>query len=281
MRGRLVSRGNASKTRASLPQATVERNRREVVAFCQQCCKFTNFRHNKGEIGLLPLMVRLLIDTYRTAKHQPGRLRGELTSQEIKKYVAMCLKPGRSTGSDRCPNELMKTMTDREFQIVKMWVKEILTEDTGRQRETMTGTISQLHKGGDTNKPTDQRPVVLLNSMYQLLNYVMNELLEKIVEPANILEPGQGGGRQGRCVSINMQKVHFIQHEARRQGRRVYQVDIDFKNAFNAMSQGALWQVMRMFKISDLTYQSRYMKAPLLGWPQTMRKVRHSPSIQV
>jgi len=45
-------------------------------------------------------MVRLLIDTYRTAEHQPGRLRRELTSQEIKKYVAMCLKPGKSTGPD-------------------------------------------------------------------------------------------------------------------------------------------------------------------------------------
>jgi len=67
-------------------------------------------------------MVRLLIDTYRTAEHPPCRLRGEITSQEVKKYVAMCLKPGKSTGPDRCPNELTKTMTDEEFQIVKMWV---------------------------------------------------------------------------------------------------------------------------------------------------------------
>ena len=37
-------------------------------------------------------MMRLLTDTYRTAEHQPGRLRGELTSQEINKYVEMCLK---------------------------------------------------------------------------------------------------------------------------------------------------------------------------------------------
>ena len=59
-----------------------------------------------------------------------GRLREELTSQEIKKYVAMCLKSGKSTGQDRCSNELTKTMTDEEFQIVKMWVTAILTEDT-------------------------------------------------------------------------------------------------------------------------------------------------------
>jgi len=95
---------------------TVEQNRRELVVFCQQCWQFLNFRQNKGEISTLPLMVRLLIDTYRTAEHQPGRLRGELTSQEIKKYVAMCLKPGKSTGPDRCPNELIKTMKDEEFQ---------------------------------------------------------------------------------------------------------------------------------------------------------------------
>ena len=49
-----------------------------------------------------------------------------------------------------------------------------------------------------------------------------------------------------------MQKVQFIQQEARRQGKRVYRVDIDFKNAFNAMSQAALSQVMRMFKIPDV-----------------------------
>jgi len=124
--------------------------------------------HNEGEIGILLLMVRLLIDTYRTAEHQPGRLKGELTSQDIKTYVAMCLKAGKSAGPDRYPNELTKTITDEEFQIVKMWVNVILTEDTSRQRETMNGTISQLYKGGGTNRPSDQRPsgqrpVVLLN----------------------------------------------------------------------------------------------------------------------
>jgi len=106
------------------------------------------------------------------------------------------LKPSKNTGPDRCPNELTKTMTDEEFQIVQMWVDEILTQDTSRQRATMNGTTSQRHKGGGTNKTSDQRPVVLLNSEYQLLNYVINERLKKIVEQASILESGQGGGKQ-------------------------------------------------------------------------------------
>jgi len=95
---------------------------------------------------------------------------------------------------------------------------------------------------------------IMISNVYPLLNYVINQRLKKTIEPANILEPGQGAGpgRQGCCVGISMPKVHFIQQEARRQGKRAYRVDIDFKNAFNAMSHAALWQVMRILKIPDV-----------------------------
>jgi len=157
-------RGNASKTRqASLPHTTVEQNRRELVAFCQQCWQFTNSSNSKGKIGILPLMMRLLIDNFRTAEHQLGPSRGELTRQDIQNYVSMCLKIGKSTGKnpDRCQNELKKTWTmmDEKFQIVKMWMNGILTKDTSRQRATMNGAISQLLKDRGTNEMLDQRPV--------------------------------------------------------------------------------------------------------------------------
>jgi len=48
-----------------------------------------------------------------------GRLRGALTSQEIAKYVEHCVKPGKAPGPDKCPNELLKTMSDEEFLIVQ------------------------------------------------------------------------------------------------------------------------------------------------------------------
>ena len=119
--------GNASETRSNLPQSTVEHNRRELVAFCQQCWQFTDFRHGKGAIGKLQLFTDLGIDCFRTAEDTLGRLRGAFTNEEIKKYVEQCLKPGKSSGPDKCPNELLKTMTDEEFVIVQEWVNEILT----------------------------------------------------------------------------------------------------------------------------------------------------------
>jgi len=108
---------------------------------------------------------------------------------------------------------------------VQAWVNEILTLlkktiDTARQiHSTINSTIFQLHKGGSTNKTSDQRPVVLVNSGYQLLNYIINKRLKRIVEQTIVLEPGQGGGRQGRSVNINMPKMHFVTHEAHRQGK--------------------------------------------------------------
>jgi len=86
---------------------------------------------------------------------------------------------------------------------------------------------------------------------------------------------------QGWSVNINMQKMHFVPHEAHRQGKRVYRVDIDLKNAFNAMSQAALWHVMNMFHISDVDFLEQIYAAQQSLWLQTTQKVQQSRLIQV
>jgi len=87
----------------------------------------TDFWHNKETIAALELTTKLKIDAYRTASGTQGRLRDALASQEIAKYVEYCLKPGKAPGPDKCPRELLKTMSDEEFLIVQAWVNEIWT----------------------------------------------------------------------------------------------------------------------------------------------------------
>ena len=106
-------------------------------------------------------MIKLKIDAYRTARGTQGRLRGALTNQEIAKYVEYCLKPGKVPGPDKCPNELWKTMSDVNFLIVQAWVNEIFTlgrNPINTAHKSLSSTISHLHKGGSTNKTSDQRP---------------------------------------------------------------------------------------------------------------------------
>ena len=90
---------------------------RELVAFCRGCWHFTDFQHNKGTIAALELLTKFKIDAHKTASGTQGRLRGALTSQEIAKYVEHCLKPGKAPGPDKCPNDLLKEMSDKEFLV--------------------------------------------------------------------------------------------------------------------------------------------------------------------
>ncbi len=146
-------------------------------------------------------------------------------------------------------------MSHAELEVLRAWANEILALEKARVMtvEEMNGTISLLHKGGTTDdKPQDWRPVVLLNCTNQLVMHILNARLRSIVEKAGILEPGQSGGRQGRSTDINLAKLEWVTQEAVAQGKRIYRVDVDFSNAFNAMSQAALWAVMRAYGIPDV-----------------------------
>ena len=82
-----------------------------------------------------------------------------------------------------------------ELNIIKLTLPEKPIDTACQSQSTMNGPIFQLHKGDNTNKTSNQRPVVMLNSWYQLHNYIIDEQLRPIVKQANVSEPGQGGGR--------------------------------------------------------------------------------------
>ena len=207
------------------------------------------------EIACSVYMLQVLQGVKKEGMH--ARLRGELTDNEFKKYVDSCLKCNKSTGPDGHCNESIRTMSEMELNLLKTWANKILTTDKGSFRmmtiTEMSGVISLLHKEGETaDRPSDWRPVVLLNSTNQLIMHILNSRLRSIVERAGLIEPGQAGGRQGRSTDINMSRLSWVTREAQAQGKKVYRIDVDFKNAFNALSQAALWSVMKSLNIPDV-----------------------------
>jgi hypothetical protein len=91
-----------------------------------------------------------------------------------------------------------------------------------------------------------------LNTCMQLVYHVINCRLTEITEKENLIAPGQAGGRQGRGVDVNQAKMDWLTQEAHRLQQRFFRIDIDFKNAFNSMSQSALWAIMRAYNIPDV-----------------------------
>ena len=110
-------------------------------------------------------------------------------------------------------------MSDEEMDIMRLWVNSILTTEKSQQSMTakdMLGRIRMLHKGGSTaHKPSDWRPVVLLNTVNQLVMHILNQRLKGIVEKEGWLEAGQAGSRTMKGTDVNWNKLEHVIREAK------------------------------------------------------------------
>jgi len=238
--------------------------RRQLVGFCTLCWKFTSKHHSKDTTMDMsffkqfnPLTGRFHRALPYAENEHPRRIRGPVTDHELDQFRKERLKLRKAGGPDKSTNELFRSLTGEEMAVVREWADRAL-RDAQSAASTLTDevlncSIRLLHKGGETSdKPSDWRPIGLLNVGIQLLHHVINSRLTIITEAGNIIVPGQDGGRARRGVDLNQLKLDWITNEAQRLRQRIIRIDIDFKNAFNSMSQDALWAVMRAYNIPDV-----------------------------
>ena len=86
--------------------------------------------------------------------------------------------------------------------------------------------------------------------------YVINERLTEMVEHMGILTQAQGGFRQNKSTDINACKLYGLTKEAQRRKQRFLRADIDFKSAFNSMSQASLWAILEVYNILSSLHSS-------------------------
>ena len=180
--------------------------------------RLVSLRGGKGTVGCTKFLTEAQAFELAIPAQQPLRLRGEVTENAFKVFVQNYLKNGKAGGLDNTNAEMIEFMSNEELAIMCKWVNSILT--TGEQAQRMTasemqGRIRLLQKGGDTaTKPSDWRPVVLLNCTSQLVMHILNQRLRTLVERAGScyrsLETGQAGGRQGKGTDINYEKLQQI-----------------------------------------------------------------------
>jgi hypothetical protein len=238
--------------------------RRQLVCFCTYCWSFTNKHHSKDANMDISFFKQFNPSTgkfhralpYAEDEH-PRRIRGPVTDHELDQFRKDRLQLRKAGGPDKSTNEMLRSLTGEELAVVREWADRVLKDaqsaSSNLTDEVLNCSIRLLHKGGETsNKPSDWGPIGLLNVGIQLLHHVINYRLTTITEAENIIVPGQDGGRAGRGVDLNQLKLDWITSETQRLKQRIIRIDIDFKNAFNSMSQDALWAVMRAYNIPDV-----------------------------
>ena len=128
-----------------------ESRRRSILNFCERCWNRTCFRGNAHVVKDMAFMHRLSIFHARTATRTKLSLRKELAEPEWERFIDSKLKWGVAPGPDRYTTDMIKTMTEPEREILRLWANEVLT--TGKSAlevttKTKNGTITLLHKGG-------------------------------------------------------------------------------------------------------------------------------------
>ena len=108
-----------------------------------------------------------------------------------------------------------------------------------------------------------------LNTMNQLVAYVVNERLTELVEHGRILTQAQGGFRQDKSTDINACKLYSITREAQRLKKHFLRVDIDYKSAFNSMSQACLRAILETYNIPDIDLLKSLCECTTVMLPQT------------
>ena len=141
------------------PSATGRR--RQLGGFCCSCWKHVGLREGRDEVSDIEFMRANNI--FKNARNidPKARLRGRITEDEFQNFFDNYLKNNKAPGPDGIPNECIKTMSKEELDILRQWANEILAHNGARCMtiEEMNGTISLLHKGGDTDdRPRDWRP---------------------------------------------------------------------------------------------------------------------------
>jgi hypothetical protein len=238
--------------------------RRQLVCFCTSCWSFTSTHHRRDTRMDISFFKQFNPATgkfhralpYADEEH-PRRMRGPITDHELDQFRRDQLQLRKAGGPDKDTNELYRSLTAEELAVVREWADRALKDAQSASSvltdEVLNCAIRLLHKGGDTNdRPSDWRPISLLNVEIQLVHHVINDRLTTITEVENLIVPGQDGGRAGRGVDLNQLKLDWVTSEAKRLKQRIIRIDIDFKNAFNSMSQSALWAVMRAYNIPDV-----------------------------
>jgi hypothetical protein len=177
---------------------------RYLDCLCTQCWSFQNFRHNKDEAHDWSFLKESLKDCkVQDPELLEKGLKGPIKDSEMQKIADHYLKNNKAPGPDSFQAELIKTMPPVQLKVMQQWLNDILKTGEIRTKvteEDMTDVLSLLHKGGPmADQSTHCRPVVILNSMNQLVTYIINERLMELVEHEGILTQAQGDFHQDKA----------------------------------------------------------------------------------
>ena len=169
----------------------------------------------------------------------------EPTLDGVKRAIKS-LKNNKATGIDQISAELLKhggeALDNQIYKLtLKIWRQEEIPEDWE------TGVIMPVHKKGDKTFCENYRGITMLPVCYKVLTILIKEKLEPYIERKT--SESQSGFRKGRATSDHLFTIRQIMEKCREVNKDIWQLFIDFKQAYDSIQRPVLWEIMQEMDI--------------------------------
>jgi len=148
------------------------------------------------------------------------------------------------------PVDLFKQAPISYQKRIHLLVNEILTGVHECDTELLMAKLIFIHKDKGIAVLDHYRPIVLLNTIYQLLMLITTSRIRQLTEYYAVMEGSQYGFRTHRGAQMVVQRAQ----QAKKECGTVIRVDLDFKNAFNSAGHSCLWAILRGLGVPDVDF---------------------------
>lgn len=190
----------------------------------------------------------------------------EPPTYEETRDAILSLKNNKAPGSDTICAEMLKQGGEDLWRrmhklVAKIWADETIPEDWN------VGIICPLYKKGDKLTCSNYRGITLLSSVYKVFSTVLLNRIKPLTE--DIIGEYQCGFRGGRSTTDQIFSVRQIMEKMWEYGVDIYQLFIDFKQAYDSVNRNALWSAM--VELGLPTKYIRLVRASLVGAKSCVR----------
>ena len=158
------------------------------------------------------------------------------------------MKNNKQPGPDGLIMELFKWMSKEKQELIvgilnKWWIQQAAPE------EVFLARVVSIYKKGDTDQPSNYRPISLLNSIYKLYMCLVRNRIQIILD--NTLCETQYGFRPSRSTSHAIYLTRRLQDIAEQKGTNLVITLLDWEKAFDKIQHDRLYIALSRLGLSS------------------------------
>ena len=177
----------------------------------------------------------------------------ETNESEVKKIISS-FENKKSTGYDGITTKFLKISSN----FISKYISEIinLSIKTGQYPNKLKiAKVIPIHKKGDTNNPSNYRPISILSIINKVFEKVLHKRLFKYLDKFNILYEFQFGFRKGHSTTQALIEITDKIKKGIDNGNSTCGIFIDLCKAFDTVNHDILLNKMHHFGIRGIVHK--------------------------